>query len=264
MGALTGNAVKDTYLDLVQLGKSGAGLPSHAGKEAALYDGAGYQILGRTAVRHWLDPHPDAIAGTWEFSTYGDATQGELETAGWTFSNCTGVVSNGVFWLTATDNAIAKAYTTVSLGGDFDYLAAFISDVGYAAVQVSTESYGGFGVADSVNDKAYFGVTVDGVKVNRHNAGSWAALGGVSSTIIPYDTPLCVRVSRVSTTVRIGGAGIGQIRMIVDQAAYANDGFQSAATATDSNTMTNIFITCAADAAVNGGKIGCLFIRRFQ
>ncbi len=49
MGALTGNTVQSTYLDLVQLGKSGAGLPSHAGKEAALYDGSGAQILGRTA-----------------------------------------------------------------------------------------------------------------------------------------------------------------------------------------------------------------------
>ena len=72
--ALTGNTVQSTYLDLVQLEKSGAGLPSHAGKEAAVYDGSGAQILGRTAVRHWLDPDPDAIAGTWEFSTTGDMT----------------------------------------------------------------------------------------------------------------------------------------------------------------------------------------------
>ena len=123
--ALTGNAVKDTYLDLVQLEQSGAGLPSHAGKEAALYDGSGAQIVGRTAVRHWLDPDPDAISGSWEFSTYGDANQATLEAAGWTFSGCSGVVSNGVLILTATGTGRAVAETTVSLSGDFDYVFSY-------------------------------------------------------------------------------------------------------------------------------------------
>ena len=121
MGALTGNTVQSTYLDLVQLGKSGAGLPAHAGKEAALHDGAGNQILGRTAVRHWLDPDPGAIAGSWEFSTTGNMTQGELETAGWTFVGCTASVTGGQLICIATATA-ARASTVVSLAGDFIYI----------------------------------------------------------------------------------------------------------------------------------------------
>ena len=129
--ALTGNKVKDTYLDLVQLEQSGAGLPSHAGKEAALYDGSGAQIVGRSAVRNWLDPHPDAssFAETFEFSTTGDMNQTALETAGWTFSNCTAAVSGGTLWITASASTISQAYLTVNFAGDFDVVATLVPNL---------------------------------------------------------------------------------------------------------------------------------------
>lgn len=52
--ALTGNKVKDTYLDLVQLEQTGAGLPSHAGAPASLYDGAGNRICNDSAQQNHM------------------------------------------------------------------------------------------------------------------------------------------------------------------------------------------------------------------
>ena len=115
------------YKDVVQLEKSGLGLPSHAGKEAAVYDGSGAQILGRTAVRHWLDPHPDAasFAETWEFSATGDMTQAALETAGWAFDvGTSGSVSGGVLKITNNGAGLEGVRLTCSFDGDFDVIAA--------------------------------------------------------------------------------------------------------------------------------------------
>jgi hypothetical protein len=210
MGALTGNAIKDTYLDVVQLGKSGAGLPSHAGKEAALYDGSGAQILGRTAVRHWLDPHPDAASfdETWEFSATGDMTQAQLEAAGWTFASCTAAVSNGTLWITtgAAANPWARAYLSTSLSGDFDIVTEVCLCNPGEIEAVISGIYGGVGVFDSVGDKGHISSlkwVTDRFYSNVWYNGKWSDGGGHTNASgnATFTNPNLVRISRYSGTV---------------------------------------------------------------
>ena len=203
--ALTGNTVQSTYLDLVQLEQSGAGLPSHAGKEAALYDGSGAQIVGRSAVRHWLDPHPDAaaFAETWEFSTTGDMTQGELESAGWVFTNCTGAVSNGALRLVGSGAAKPSAYypTGAGLTGDFDICFA----VGYdPSSQFGTSQQE---MCEVVSTSGDVSLAVDVFPNGGRSSGngyklvySTRAVSASTAISFIYYSPLILRVNRVSGT----------------------------------------------------------------
>jgi len=267
--ALTGNTVQSTYLDLVQLEKSGAGLPSHAGKEAAVYDGSGAQIIGRTAVRHWLDPHPDAaaFAETWEFSTTGDMTQAALETAGWTFSNCSGAVSNGVLWLTATAAARAKAYFTVSLSGDFDFTSCMIPDPGYASNYPPNNKYGGFGVGDETADVIHYAChsSISGSpQVCKYVNGDWQDHNG-TLTFATSDAsmPMLLRVSRVSGTVYITGGSVYST-IVEDDTALVFSSLVAPASVVDSTTFTRVVLPMTYTANAVGDKIGYFFIRRFQ
>lgn len=273
MGALTGNTPGSTYLDLVQLGKSGAGLPAHAGKEAALYDGSGAQILGRTAVRHWLDPHPDAasFAETWEFSTTGDMTQGQLETAGWTFTNCTGIVSRGMFILTCT-SASTKTYASLStsLSGDFDFIASIATPFNYGSIVASSWAMGGLGVADTVNDKAHL------VCIDQNGAdgtyGLYAKLGATFSTFadgtlsdasgFAHDTPT-LRICRVSGTVYVATAR-GETYFVTGVPGATKDGWRGVKNSADANAMTTLVLTPDRGTSVRaGGMYAYKFIRRY-
>jgi len=270
MGALTGNTVQSTYLDLVQLGKSGAGLPSHAGKEAALYDGAGYQILGRTAQRHWLDPHPDAAAfsETWEFSTKGDMNQTALETAGWTFTGCTAAASNGILWLTASGVNLVKAELTVSFAGDFDLLMSGMTPQGYDATPPVSQRFWGFGVADTANDKAHYVLATNsgGDRWNTYRIvnDTYSTLTGAGTQVHCYYRPV-LRVWRVSGVVYVSsGAETEGSILVADTTTPQNEGYDDAHTQADANTMTRIFLTPHNNTVASGSIFGCRFLRRFQ
>jgi len=266
MGALTGNAVQSTYLDLVQLGKSGAGLPSHAGKEAAVYDGSGAQILGRTAVRHWLDPHPGAaaFAETWEFSTKGTMTQGQLEAAGWTFSDCTGSVSNGVLWVERSSSAYWKAYLTTNFTGDFDVVAGILWDREYSSSVGEAYNIGGMGVGDTSNNVTHFvaGYMVGGYgKRNSWINGAWTTLGGTNAQPSIYTAPEMVRVSRVSGTVYLcAGSRVAMVGN--DDTTADRYGWSGVHTVADADTFDRLYFQKSAGTGV--GKVGIYFIRRFQ
>ena len=259
MGALTGNTVQSTYLDLVQLGKSGAGLPSHAGKEAAVYDGSGAQILGRTAVRNWLDPDPGAIAGTWEFSTYGDATQAQLETAGWTFSNCTASVANGLLQLVSGGSANVRAETTVSLAGDFDYTSRILGIPTSTAGQYDYVSSLRVGIPDGVGhsiSQVYSGNLI-GDRLLAGNYNDNPASGTAINTVFVDD--MLLRISRFSGTV---SATVGRSSFVFNLGtANPPGGYWGGATASDSSTFTRVCICC--DGTVSGQIYAVPFIRRY-
>ena len=266
--ALTANTVQSTYLDLVQLEKSGAGLPSHAGKEAALYDGSGAQILGRTAVRHWLDPDPDATAASsWEFSTYGDATQGELETAGWAFSGCTAVASNGMLILTKTAayDTIATATLTVSLSGDFDYVACFSPPDYTGPIPAGNTLYGSLWVADSSGKAHGMGVTYVGNPawgLRGYRDSTYASLAGGSlySLAVGAAKLDLIRVARYSGTVLLYGGAHGWGTGCGTSIASSWRGTTQA----DASTFNKLFFLDDAQGKVNQGfKTGIRFLRRF-
>jgi len=265
--ALTGNTVQSTYLDLVQLEKSGAGLPSHAGKEAAVYDGSGAQILGRTAVRHWLDPDPDAISGSYEFSTMGDMTQGQLETAGWTFSNYTASVTGGMLALykTAAYDTLAKAEATVSLSGDFDFV------IGISPTKMDSlcsaggySTFSGLYVADSSG-------SAHGVCAGGHTGtfGYQSSVGstyanlasGTLSSVTNINNLRYLRVYRNDGTVYVGfGTKFSSRNWSI--AAAANT--WSKTSAVDSSTFDKLILVGAPNGKTSQNSLsGYNFIRRY-
>jgi hypothetical protein len=261
MGALTGNAIKDTYLDVVQLGKSGAGLPSHAGKEAALYDGSGAQILGRTAVRHWLNPDPDAISGTWEFSTLGDKTQAQLEALGWTFSRCTAVVANGQMVLTSSENSNnIRAELVVSLNGDFDYIASTQSYPGPSAAYDYISCFkigipGGVGHLVSTVAAAPFPRGSQTVSTTYDAASA----DGTNNTVLMLNGGV-MRIARYSGTVFCGA---GSLNCTWGLGVTAAGGFGWAgASGAEGSEYTRIGIVCDC-GATTGQKYAVNFIRRY-
>ena len=203
--ALKGSDISATYQDWVHVNKAGAGLADHAGAEAALYldDGAGGvdQICGRTAVRHWLDPDPDAIAGTWEFSTYGNATQAALETAGWTFTNCTASATRGVLEIVSAGSNNVRAGIVVNLAGDFDYVTRFLSKTTTPAAQYDYISLLKIGINGGTSFAAgqhFSGTGVLGCQKNSVPLSDVPSSTGINQMIM-YDG--LVRVCRFSGTL---------------------------------------------------------------
>ena len=272
--ALTGNTVQSTYLDLVQLEKSGAGLPSHAGKEAALYDGAGNQIIGRTAVRHWLDPHPDAasFAETWEFSTKGTMTQAALETAGWTFSNMTGSVTGGGLLLThASTGATDQSYIGCNLTGDFDIVTTMEANISYGAKSPSGTYLGAFGAVDTVNntyDGIHLVITTSGNGRSRYGVTYSTGAGGTLGTneVIYRGTPCLLRISRVSGTIYFWVGSPHDTYFQEDQTGEnTNVGFIGCGSVANGNAINRIsFNGTNMQAVASGSSFRVLSIRRFQ
>jgi hypothetical protein len=268
MGALTGNAIKDTYLDVVQLGKSGAGLPSHAGKEAALYDGSGAQILGRTAVRHWLDPDPDAIsASSWEFSSLGDKTQVQLEALGWAFSNCTAVVSGGAMVITSAGSNNARAYLTVSLNGDFDYVTTIF---GYPTSPAAQYDYtAGLMVGIPAPTDAGHNILISNAggewiggyyATDTFDDSGWGA-GGTANNTDLFDTG-ALRICRYSGTVYVVSCNSYLRTWNVGVTCRATfDAGWTGGSAASASTFTRL--TYLFDATTNGQKFMIPFLRRF-
>ena len=276
--ALKGADISATYQDWVHVNKAGAGLADHAGAEAALYldDGAGGvdQILGRTAVPHWLDPHPDAaaFAETWEFSTKGTMTQAALETAGWTFENCTGAVSNGVLWLTTTGGAVYhRAYLTVNLTGDFDFLVAPVIYQRYGTASLlGVSNY--LAVADSATDDKCHGVNLRRIS-DRYNFqpqydGKWSdftSFTGANLSALSWAQPV-LRINRVSGTIYVNGGHGTHCSLVEDSTHPGSDAFMSAGSSiADATAMDRLCLASSHTTDVgNGFIVGFAFLRRFQ
>jgi hypothetical protein len=275
--ALTGNTVQSTYLDLVQLEQSGAGLPSHAGKEAALYDGSGAQILGRSAVRHWLDPHPDAasFAETWEFSTTGDMNQAALESAGWTFSDCTAAVSGGTLWITTAASASpwSRAYyaTTSDMSGDFDLIFELVGcQPGQLGVSEGTNNHigtAGVGVNGDpgILQQIYLLYGADRHSAKIYHTGTWTVGGGTGGTSQTFFYPSrYFRISRSSGTIYLyAGAGFPAS----DNSFLSDIGWRVGGSVAESSTYDRIHVSnwVAANADnESSATFGVRSIRRFQ
>ena len=268
--ALTGNTVQSTYLDLVQLEKSGAGLPSHAGKEAALYDGSGAPIVGRTAVRHWLDPDPDAISGSFEFSTMGDMTQGELESAGWTFTECTASVTGGqlVIVKTGAYNTFAKAEITVSLTGDFAYVVGIHDNIMDTISQTGDNTGWGIYAADSSGSAngLCLGATSSATSNLRGYKGSTYANLGSGSIWGPIgvnNTVTYLSLGRNSGTVFFGG-GFALSKLLTGAGAPGTTGGWYGTTTADASTFNKLILTGSeVGKEYPNGKRAYSFIRRY-
>jgi len=276
--ALTGNTVQSTYLDLVQLEKSGAGLPSHAGKEAAVYDGSGAQILGRTAVRHWLDPHPDAaaFAETWEFSTTGDMTKAQLETAGWTFVECADAyVQNGILWLEAnasfTGTNWPYAMISTTLAGDFDLMTLPVWSASYAKGPIGVgratqHVIGGVGVGDTSGGElqhCYSMTSLDRTYSLNKRDGTIATGSGTETTVTTYRSMPTVRLSRISGAVK---QTVGEPLLNAEVPLTTNAfGWATPRSFADATSFDRIILSTAdiQASAVVSGKTGFLFLRRF-
>lgn len=124
--SLENQYIDESYKDVVQLEQSGAGLPSHGGAPARIFDGAGNQICGQTNCLNPFDHDPITIAdGTFEWLE--DMTKAELESAGWTFpgTNAEAEVKNGnliVYQINQdTTNGTLVAYYTfdTAITGEF-------------------------------------------------------------------------------------------------------------------------------------------------
>jgi hypothetical protein len=247
-------------------------LPSHAGKEAALYDGSGAQILGRTAVRHWLDPHPDAaaFAETWEFSTKGTMTQAALEAAGWTFTNVSAEVSKGVLWLTATSANWGHASLAVNLAGDFDILCTPVFPDSYGFTPRVPYAVGGIGVADTVNNvvqHAYIWSVNGLARSYNYFGGTWSAGGGsgTSATLTPSGLPPVIRIRRVSGSVKTSiGSSWPMMGLVVDDTNVDYRGFVGEQSVADADTYQKLFLANYFQGGDNGAKFGFIFLRRFQ
>ena len=265
--ALRGANISANFDDVVHVNQSGAGLADHAGAEAALYvdDGAGGvdQICGRTAVRHWLDPDPDAISGSYEFSTMGDMDQTALETAGWTFENCTGAVTGGLLVLTASGASNPRrAYRTVSLSGDFFYtystalpMSGPCPDYSYGGIMVGAN--GGEGHSHSIAT-----VGIDS-RTHLYYGGTWASLSGTSNAGSCEFGPLVGALARFSGTL---SAGVGPANMCFYNAAIpaATAGWQPNANTNTATTLDRLgFIMGQDGAATAGEKMAFRFLRRY-
>ena len=275
--AIKGSDISATYQDWVHVNKAGAGLTDHAGAEAALYldDGAGGvdQILGRTAVRHWLDPHPDAaaFAETWEFSTKGTMTQGQLETAGWTFTNCTGVVSNGMLWITASSAAISHASIVVSLAGDFDLLVGVAPPYSFGDFTTTSGIIGGFGIADTANDVSHQvcmkNLTANSSRIVRYN-DTFSTLSGGTSAEGAFNSAhgFVARINRISGTIDLsGGGGWPHTWLKNASGEFGQEGYYYSSTVADADTITRIFLCqTTGGGTTSGSKTGFYFLRRFK
>jgi len=246
------------------------------GAGGGLDESAAEAAWPRLAVPNWLDPHPDAasFAETWEFSTTGDMTQGELETAGWTFLNCTGEVSGGVFWLTAASANPSYAYLTVSLSGDFDFIfSSGIAPQGYDDAGDSAASgfynTGIFSAIDIGSNKRYSMVNWGrdsatlGSTVYYYN-GTNTSVNSGGSEILRNSGDAMMRMSRVSGTLYRATLGYNQGALIrSDETSFASYGWASFSSASISNTFDRLAFSFY-DSPSAGEMIGCRFIRRFQ
>ena len=265
--ALKGSDISATYQDWVHVNKAGAGLADHAGAEAALYldDGAGGvdQICGRTAVRHWLDPDPDTIAGTWEFSTYGDANQAALESAGWTFTNCTGAVDRGLLVLTSTGSEDIRADITVSLTGDYDFVFKLMTP-SITTVAAQYDYIAGFmvGIPEGVGHNIVMvqngGEFIPGATVN--DAYDTAPNSGTTTNVIINSNGL-MRLARYSGTAYAVACFSSDYAAHVGNACYTN-GYWVGQSGAESDTLTKLCFF--GDAATSGHKYAVPFIRRYK
>lgn len=262
-------SVKLSYLDMVQLEQSGAGLPAHAGKEAALYDGSGAQILGRTAVRHWLDPDPDAAVAnsgspfdeTHEFSTLSSVH-------GWTaLGSETVSVSNGVLnvGVVGTDGSYPGAVHTTSLAGDFDIVTTLWTPL---VSDLSPYGYVSWSIEDTVNSVSHSMYTIMGDTFRRvyvYDNGSPAVLraGGAQTqfTSANVTRETLFRFARYSGTFYMA---IGDYRWSFDvgiSAPASTTGWTIKSVASETRTFDRLRVGFAF--ASTAGTCLCPFIRRY-
>ena len=270
---------------VVQL-SGGLAYPGSLAGEAALYDQNGQQILGRTAIRHWLDPHPDAASfdETWEFSTTGDMTQGQLEAAGWAFENCTAEVSGGVLWLTATTNlAPPRAYLVVNLTGDYDICVTGVNNYRYNPgpyESAGADCNCGIGIGryeSGVTDLMHyikFGMVNGGtLSDNFYANGAWTSpYGGVSDADQLYTRgDIIARAVRYSGILAIVSGGVANVMcpqfvLNANSQTYLHGmGWTRKTWIADTTTFNRLALIPSEDISVGVGTIwGVASVRRFM
>jgi hypothetical protein len=268
MMSLTGNAVKDTYLDLVQLEQSGAGLPSHAGKHAKLYDGDGNQIISSTGRRGWLNNDPLAT-GTPTEECFTAKNQTTLLAEGWVKDADFAIeIADGWFQVTCTANETdwKAVYFPVSLTGDFEFWLSPVWGTGYSS------SYAGLGaiglaVCDSVNDVVhYVGKNLtNNSGVDRYTGSTIAnPLGGTGTqegnTL--YGTDQVFRVYRSSGTVGLMCCIHGNTIGLPSGALSARSMWSAETTVADARTFDRVYVYFRAAYAADY-KAGFRFLRRY-
>jgi hypothetical protein len=277
---LTGQKIKDSYKDVVQLEKSGAGLPGHGGAPAATYDGLGNLI--NAFLRQWnlFTPHPDAsgFSETHEFAVMPDKDQTTLEGEGWTFENCSGEVENGTFWLgdMVAAGAPMRAVKTVSFTGDFDVVAFPVWAQGYGEIHGQPYSEIGLMVGDTVGDDQWLAAsqTVNGYcRFYGGYGGLWS--NGSSHSLSSqsfYNGGHMVRIKRVSGTLReTAGTAypFGACQMWAAQSSnleFEGWGWTAGYTQSTSVTMNRLALSLRFQTGPtqNGRVAGFRFLRRFQ
>jgi len=248
------------------------------GAGGGLDESAAEAAWPRLAVRHWLDPHPDAASfdETWEFSTTGDMTQGELETAGWTFVSCTGEVANGIFWLTASSGSpqFAHAYLTTNFAGDFDFVFPMpTAPPGYDATpDVAAATFYNPGivfVGDTTNNVgraiATWGGSTNSMWPYWYTGNLTGSINNGGTEIGKYFTSEgLLRISRTSGTIyRMVSPSPSGVVLRADETAAVDAGWRAPKTDVDANTYDRVGLSFYDDPA-EGAKIGLRFIRRFQ
>ena len=286
MAGLTGTNISDTYKDVVQLEQSGSGLPSHGGAPAALYDGDGNLVNAHLGVHAFgLDPDPisSAQSDTLEPMVERSMTQGELESAGWTFVSCSAEVSGGILWVKPSAQNF-YAYLTVSLDDDFVYhLCPFTCYRGATTLPMSATTLPdgrspGLFVADTVGD-VYHSMEIVFIglyaRINENINGTFSTLtkgttgadsygdvqggGLVSLTLQRFNGT--VYLSKTMTASPIFRANISannEIYMDTNAGLVSN-----AASVADSSTFNRVGLI--GQGAYYGGKevYGFLFFRRY-
>ena len=265
-----GTLVQDMYQDFVQLGNSGNGTPGTTGGEAALYDGSGKRIISRLAQRDWRDVCPAAAvansgspyAETFEFSATGNMTQGQLESAGWSFTNCTGSVTSGQLVCVVT-TAFVPCHAELTLGtalsGDFDIqFCPMIPRHGDVPAQ---NGYGGLQLCDptantlqSIHYQYSNGVHV--VYCVKDGVYSTSAMGTSMGYHRIYDF-MIARLSRASGTMSWSCSTV--------EGLTGNSAPWVAFTYSTSDSFTKLRVVPHSAPTGNGigWVFGCRFIRRY-
>ena len=245
--------------------------PGVAAAHAPSHDFGGSDVIagaGRLARAHYLDADPRATgADTREFLTA--MSQAQLEADGWTFeAGVTGAVENGMLVLKATTGLsdYKGCYRTVSLAGDFDFIAAVAPPIITDADRYPTQNLGlVFAVVSGVTafgiKNAYLG---DALRTYWSTALTYPGLAG-GWTAVSMGSAILLRISRKSGTVYLGQAVMGYETYTRTPAIgfpQTNYGWYAIASIVSAATIDKIYLGMNPLWATKT-QIGCWFLRRY-
>ena len=200
--------------------------------------------------------------------------QTALETAGWTFTDCTAEVANGVLWITtpASENPWSRAYFSTSLTGDFDLIAEVVgSDVPNKGASKGTgDQLGVFGIGiDDTPGLLHQAFprweSTDRMGGRVGHGGAWADaanLTTVSATLFFINN--FVRISRTSGTISFY---VGAGWPLADNYKGSINGWRLIASISESSTYNRIHLSnglAVASDNESSAVFGFRSIRRFQ